>query len=236
MPDRTLVDTDSAQTLTNKTLTAPVIGTISNTGDLALPTSTDTLVGRATTDTLTNKTLTGPVLSGSVTGTYTLAGTPTITSPTITSPTISSGAVILTSGQITFPATQAASANANTFDDYEEGTWTPSVGGNATYTAQNARYTKIGRVVHVSCNLAILVLGTGSASTITGLPFTVGLAQGCVCPVFWLSGAVAPVYAIVFLSSTSAIIYGLTAANASLAFINLMGNGTTIDFQGTYTV
>jgi hypothetical protein len=50
----TLTDT---QTLENKTLTTPVISTISNTGTLTLPTSTDTLVGRATTDTLTNKTI-----------------------------------------------------------------------------------------------------------------------------------------------------------------------------------
>jgi hypothetical protein len=56
--------TTGAQTLTNKTLTAPVIGTISNTGTLTLPTSTDTLVGRATTDTLTNKTLTAPITTG----------------------------------------------------------------------------------------------------------------------------------------------------------------------------
>lgn len=41
---------------TAPTLSAPVIATITNTGTLTLPTSTDTLVGRATTDTLTNKT------------------------------------------------------------------------------------------------------------------------------------------------------------------------------------
>jgi hypothetical protein len=52
----TLVGRATTDTLTNKTLTAPVIATISNTGTLTLPTSTDTLVGRATTDTLTNKT------------------------------------------------------------------------------------------------------------------------------------------------------------------------------------
>lgn len=52
-----VVDKTTAQTLTNKTLTAPIISTISNTGTLTLPTSTDTLTGRATTDTLTNKTL-----------------------------------------------------------------------------------------------------------------------------------------------------------------------------------
>ena len=52
-----IVTVSATQTLTNKTLTTPIIAQISNTGTLTLPTSTDTLVGRATTDTLTNKTL-----------------------------------------------------------------------------------------------------------------------------------------------------------------------------------
>ena len=55
--------------LFRSTLTAPKISTISNTGTLTLPTSTDTLVGRATTDTLTNKTLTSPTLTAPVLGT-----------------------------------------------------------------------------------------------------------------------------------------------------------------------
>lgn len=57
----------ATQTLTNKTLTAPVVATtdtLTNTGTLTLPTSTDTLVGRATTDTLTNKTYSVPNVSG----------------------------------------------------------------------------------------------------------------------------------------------------------------------------
>jgi hypothetical protein len=54
------------QTLTNKTLTSPVIGAIVNTGTLTLPTSTDTLVGRATTDTLTNKTLSSSAVTGTL--------------------------------------------------------------------------------------------------------------------------------------------------------------------------
>jgi len=62
----TLVGRATTDTLTNKTLTSPVISTIVNTGTLTLPISTDTLVGRATTDTLTNKTLTSPSLSGTV--------------------------------------------------------------------------------------------------------------------------------------------------------------------------
>jgi hypothetical protein len=89
-----IVTKTGTQTLTNKTLTAPVISSIVNTGTLTLPTSTDTLVGKATTDTMTNKTLTAPVLSGSVTGTYTLAGTPTVGASLITRGT----AVAATSG------------------------------------------------------------------------------------------------------------------------------------------
>ena len=55
--DNTVTTNDGSQTLTNKTLTTPIISSISNSGTLTLPTSTDTLVGRATTDTLTNKTI-----------------------------------------------------------------------------------------------------------------------------------------------------------------------------------
>jgi hypothetical protein len=64
--DSTVATLTGSQTLTNKTLTAPVISTITNTGTLTLPTSTDTIVGRATTDTLTNKTLTTPIITDAV--------------------------------------------------------------------------------------------------------------------------------------------------------------------------
>lgn len=69
----TLVGTDTTDTLTNKTLTSPVISSISNTGTLTLPTSTDTLVGRDTTDTLTNKTISASsnTLSGVILNTLT---------------------------------------------------------------------------------------------------------------------------------------------------------------------
>jgi len=92
------------------------------------------------------------------------------------------GATPSTSGSgITFPATQSASTEANTLDDYEEGTWTPIAarftGGNITavYGASNAgRYTKIGRLVTIECYLDITSVASqgSSLSQIKGLPFT----------------------------------------------------------------
>ena len=87
------------------------------------------------------------------------------------------GATPSTSGSgITFPATQSASSNANTLDDYEEGTWTPqlqgaSSGGTTTYTTQDGNYTKIGNLVFCDLFLEITAAtGTGSVQ-LFGLPF-----------------------------------------------------------------
>jgi len=86
-----------------------------------------------------------------------------------------SGAIRASTG-ILFGTDTAA---ANTLDDYEEGTWTPSVGGNATYSVQSGTYTKVGNLVHIEGKIVITVLGTGSATTVSGLPFTVlGTANG----------------------------------------------------------
>lgn len=68
------ITASSTDTLTNKTLTSPVISSITNTGTITLPSSTDTLVGRATTDTLTNKTLTSPALTTPTISTATTNG------------------------------------------------------------------------------------------------------------------------------------------------------------------
>jgi len=78
---------------------------------------------------------------------------------------------------ITFPATASASSDANTLDDYEEGTWTPTLsasGGTVTYGSQIGRYVKVGTQVTVSCYLAgYFSSGAGAnAVTIGGLPFT----------------------------------------------------------------
>jgi hypothetical protein len=94
------------------------------------------------------------------------------------------GTIILQGGNtsatgvgITFPATQSASSDANTLDDYEEGTFSPtilggSVAGTATYSRQNGIYTKIGNRVFFTIQVE-WSSGTGSGALIIGgLPFT----------------------------------------------------------------
>ena len=100
--DSTVATKTGTETLTNKTLTSPVISSISNSGTLTLPTSSDTLVGRSTTDTLANKTITTPVINqisntGTIsfpTSTDTLIGK--ATTDTLTNKTISGSANTLT--------------------------------------------------------------------------------------------------------------------------------------------
>jgi hypothetical protein len=89
------------------------------------------------------------------------------------------GATPSTSGSgISFPATQSASSDANTLDDYEEGTWTPTVtgsttAGTGTYSSQLGRYTKVGRLVSLEVYLIWSAhTGTGNLQ-FSNLPFTV---------------------------------------------------------------
>jgi len=114
--------------------------------------------------------------------------TPTLSSPTLTTPT-TSGVLTLGAG-IKFPATQSASADANTLDDYEEGTWTPAVSGR-TFSTVFGNYTKIGNMVHIVGTLN----GISSSVTnpeITGLPFPISnaanLEYGGYIPGFEVAG------------------------------------------------
>ena len=107
-------------------------------------------------------------------------GTTGITTPTesVTTTVGVGGATPSASGAgITFPATQSASSNANTLDDYEEGTWTPafnpSSSGSITGGTVYATYTKIGRVVSIQVFMGgtwVISSPTGQLR-ITGLPF-----------------------------------------------------------------
>jgi hypothetical protein len=91
----------------------------------------------------------------------------------------------LTANGLTFPAVQVSSADANTLDDYEEGTWTPSfisidiLNGDITPTyvtlTTKGSYRKVGSVVFVLFRISLSALSvTGSTSNelyIEGLPY-----------------------------------------------------------------
>ncbi|HET8685770.1 MAG TPA: hypothetical protein VFM18_03790, partial [Methanosarcina sp.] len=105
--------------------------------------------------------------------------------PTFNNPLMVDGNANLVSllcGQLKFPATQNASSDANTLDDYEEGTFTPTVtsqaGSITSYTA-SGRYTKVGRFILCQINVLLSNIGTATGyMTIAGLPFNNGSGQG----------------------------------------------------------
>jgi hypothetical protein len=86
------------------------------------------------------------------------------------------GATTKTGTGITFPATQVASSDPNTLDDYEEGTWTPIVtptSGSLTSYVSNGYYVKVGRTVTITFGFTIVTTGTASGrADVAGLPFT----------------------------------------------------------------
>jgi hypothetical protein len=115
------------------------------------------------------------------TGTFTIAAPNSNTNRTLTLPD-ATGEVLTKNGSgvaavsgVSFPATQSPSADPNTLDDYEEGTYTPSVtsgAGSITSFTASGSYTKIGRVVYVRVAVIITNNGTGSGSLVVSLPFT----------------------------------------------------------------
>ena len=125
----------------------------------------------------TNRTLTLPDATGTI---ITTAGGAAISGTTgaFTTTVGVGGATPAASGAgITFPATASASSDANTLDDYEEGTFTPTVvgastAGSTTYTNQFGRYVKIGSLVYVQINIQVTAM-TGTGALRFGLPFTV---------------------------------------------------------------
>lgn len=83
-----------------------------------------------------------------------------------------------TSTSFTVVNNPTLSPNAWTSGDVEEGTWTPNVGGTATYFVQKGKFRREGRKVTVQFDLHINIIGTGNQSAILGLPYTVGDATG----------------------------------------------------------
>ena len=125
---------------------------------------------------------------------------------------------------ITFPATQSASSDANTLDDYEEGTWTPTVygastAGTTTYTGQSGTYTKIGRLVTAYFDVAIsAATGTGNLF-IGGFPFASARQLiGVGSPVFY-GVTYTGIPQAVFLSANTSIQFSLISSASNPSYL-----------------
>ena len=151
-----------------------------------------------------------------------------------------SGLISANGGQIKFPSTQVPSADANTLDDYEEGTWTPSLGGTATYTEQAGSYTKVGRLVLFSWKMTVNAIGTGSATVVSGLPFTSGGSTGMhAVPVVIDSNSVTAIVSVIGhinAASTNINLRSRTAASAGDAANAIFGNATSSQGSGHYFI
>jgi hypothetical protein len=156
--------------------------------------------------------------------------------------------IVLTDKGLRFPATQVASAGANDLDDYEEGTFTPTLigstsGAAGSYTAQVGHYVKIGKFVYFQCRVTISSVGTITGSVeIGGLPFTthnVANGYGAATVAFWANLAVNvySVTAYIIPNTTVLLLNAQTAAVATASSMTSAQITATSDFivSGWYT-
>lgn len=184
----TLATLTGTETLTNKTLTAPTLASpaylTSSSGAL---TNFTTVSSTVSSSTIGSATLTSPAFSASTytSGSLTNAAltTPRFNYAQISSMTVSSGALDSSAAStgITWPATQVASADVNTLDDYTQGqnsvgaTFSPA--GSPTFNTNFFYYVKIGRLVNLSGYIDCASNG-GSGSPRLVLPTDVPIPAG----------------------------------------------------------
>lgn len=116
------------------------------------------------------------------------------------------------------------------------GSWTPSVGGNATYTSQTGAYTRIGQCLFFTCTIGINVLGTGSANTISGLPIAATTNDFAVSAGEQTALAVSPVSLnpVVQAAGSAISLFGRTAGATGTSLLSILGNGANITITGFY--
>jgi hypothetical protein len=132
----------------------------------------------------------------------------------------------------------AAGMTSELLNDYEEGTWTPSLGGTTTYNFRVGIYTKIGRQVTISFDISVNLIGTGSSTTITGAPFSTGASgEGYGVTAYFDSLNVNVIALNVTIANNTSLI-SFTSMNASGASVttgtSVFKNSTRIQGSITY--
>ena len=184
-------------------------------------------------DTSGTITLQAPAVSGSsvLTLPATTATLATLTTPSFASTIGVGGATASASGAgISFPATQSASTDANTLDDYEEGTftmtWTADSGSITMNTATTkANYTKIGRVVIVNAYALVTSVSSPSGLLNINLPFNSASINGGARSSCWIAfntlgagGNIATAWPIINDSASTCQVYVGTGTGVSTNF------------------
>jgi hypothetical protein len=137
--------------------------------------------------------------------------------------------------------------SANHLDDYEEGTWTPTIAGSTTagsysHNLRTGRYTKIGNMVYAHCTIVDVVISSAGSGnfTITGLPFTCKYDQYRNIAAFRLRQANYTrnnlYIAIGENSSTAYPSYDNNGGNSANLPISDLANGTDFGFTLVYEV
>ena len=86
-----------------------------------------------------------------------------------TTTTVADSGILTLSKGITFPATQVASANANTLDDYREATFTATLTGTTTSPTGVVSVVKSGSMITMEIP-SIVGTSNTTAATLTGVP------------------------------------------------------------------
>jgi hypothetical protein len=149
---------------------------------------------------------------------------------------------------ITFPATQSASTDANTLDDYEEGTFTPTlVFGSTTQTSwysREGKYTKIGNLVTALVWVEPdTPIATGSL-IIGNLPFTLAALSNIPASIYvsgWTYGgmsAFTQLTALAIAGTTTIYMYNMISGSTSAPRItgSTYGRGCRTQLSVSYYV
>jgi hypothetical protein len=144
---------------------------------------------------------------------------------------------------ITFPATQSASSNANTLDDYEQGTWTVGLtaetSGTITTNTQTGTYTKVGRQVTVNGFITVASVSSPvGLLRMTGLPFACGTARCAVSiwPHSLNAAAITAVVGFIIPNESTVVLYVYNAGNGANDMASYVQSGTNIAVTATYQV
>ena len=152
--------------------------------------------------------------------------------------TLSTGNLVIgTSGKgIDFSVTPSGSGTMTSelFSDYEEGTWTPTDGSGAGLTFSTALgwYTKIGKLVTITCRVVYPTTASVVNAAITGVPFTSQTASLYI-PTGILSNGGGTAAAYASIASNVAVVRLFTAAN-STAITNVLFSTFTVGFSLSY--